>query len=112
MIAKVPGLAALLSLILAAAGIQDPGMQAEVKAVLGAAAGLVVAVYQWQHHKTKRNADNVSGAIAVAKVTAAAAVTPAAPVAAPAVHVAAPVAAPGPVATPGAQVPPAAPPAG
>lgn len=64
---SAPAGAALVSLILATVGISDPGMQGTVKAVLAAAAALIVAVYTQQHHKTIRHGDTIAGAVAKMK---------------------------------------------
>lgn len=63
-------LTTLASLVCAVFGISDPGMQDIVKAVIAGAAGVVVAVYTWQHHKTTRNADTLAAQLQAKKIEA------------------------------------------
>lgn len=58
---------ALVSTVLAAFGVAYVPSDA-VKAVIGAAAGLVLAVYQWQHHRTVRHALTTTAAVAGQKL--------------------------------------------
>lgn len=63
--------ASLAALVLGALGVSDPGMQADVKAVVGGVAGLVVAVYVHEHHATVRNQDTAAAAVQTAHATVA-----------------------------------------
>lgn len=61
-----PSFWAAVTTILAAFGVSYVPSDT-VKAVIAAAAGLVIAVWQWQHHRTIRSTNDAAAAIATAR---------------------------------------------
>lgn len=77
-----PAFASWIVTILGVVGISDPDVQSAVKASIAPAVALVLAVWHWQHQKTKRNQTDRAAEVAKARTTVTAA--PAAPMSGPA----------------------------
>lgn len=73
-----PSAWAAVSAILAAFGVAFEPSDT-VKAVVAAAGGLVLAVYQWQHHRTVRHENELAASLASQRAE----LSPAAPVSVP-----------------------------
>lgn len=61
-----PQILTLLGVVLGVVGISAP-TAATIKLIAAAAIPVLIGVYQWQHHRTIRNADNAAAAAVAAK---------------------------------------------